>query len=84
MKFHVETTVNGIHGPLTVLLPTYQQVMIKIQQDLVEPVYTGNAREISTQTLSDDSRFEFGARPPDPGHDPLRVGPPHRPTRQPW
>ncbi|KAG8034813.1 hypothetical protein G9C98_007889 [Cotesia typhae] len=73
-----ETVVNSIHGGLSTLIPTYQEVMNKIREDLVEPVYTGTAREMSTQTSQSEDR-----RPSNPDNDPLRVGPPHIPQRPP-
>ncbi|XP_074111921.1 proteasome inhibitor 31 kDa [Cotesia typhae] len=78
VKFQTETVVNSIHGGLSTLIPTYQEVMNKIREDLVEPVYTGTAREMSTQTSQSEDR-----RPSNPDNDPLRVGPPHIPQRPP-
>ncbi|XP_008556311.1 proteasome inhibitor PI31 subunit [Microplitis demolitor] len=80
VKFQTETIVNSIHGPLATLIPTYQEVMNKIREDLVEPVYTGTAREMSTQTTQNESQ---GRRLPNSDNDPLRVGPPHIPQRPP-
>lgn len=52
VKFPVNTTIAELHGPLSSLIPHLQEAQQKLQKELVDPVYVGNAREISTQTAA--------------------------------
>ncbi|XP_011311185.1 proteasome inhibitor PI31 subunit [Fopius arisanus] len=80
VKFSVNGTVSELHGALSLSIPHHQEVMQKLQGELLAPVYPGNAREISTQTTTASRSHEERSRrsPPD---DPLRVDPVPRP---PW
>ena len=73
--------MSNIHGPLKHLITNHSELVSKIQSELLEPVNTGIAREISTQT---PTRVETTERRHDPDDDPLRVGPPRVAPRQPW
>lgn len=66
-----------LSGSLNTILPSYETILSTLKKDLVEPVYLGGGREISTQTS--DSQSDRPRRSDD-DNDPLRVGPPHRPT----
>ena len=68
-------TVKQFKGPLESLIPSYETVLNTLKKDLIEPVYTGTGREVSTQTSQSQSD-----RPRRDDDDPLRVGPPHRPA----
>lgn len=81
VQFPIETTVGSVHGSLDALIPSHREVIEKIRKELVEPVYTGTGREISTQTTE---RSDEPERRRDPDDDPLRVGPMRRAPRQPW
>ncbi|XP_012274736.1 proteasome inhibitor PI31 subunit [Orussus abietinus] len=82
VQFPIGTTVSEIKGPLTTLMPDYQNVLNVIRKDLVEPVYTDTARETSTQTPQPNvnTEREIPRQVPGPDFDPLRVGQPHRPA----
>jgi len=81
IQFPIDATVENLHGSLEAQIPTYRTVVERIRKELVEPVYTGSGREISTQTAE---RSETTERRRDPDDDPLRVGPLRRAPRQPW
>ncbi|XP_066601159.1 proteasome inhibitor PI31 subunit-like [Prorops nasuta] len=78
VQFPIATTVNELHGPLESLMPSHQEVVYKIRNDLLEPVVTSNAVDASTQTSTSSERGSL--RQDD--SNPLRV-PPRRPARQP-
>ncbi|XP_015524771.1 proteasome inhibitor PI31 subunit isoform X1 [Neodiprion lecontei] len=82
IQFLVDTTVSALKGPLQTLMPSFQSVINTIRTDLVDPVYTGNARETSTQTSTGNvnSTRDIPRRPNRSDYDPLRVGPPQRPN----
>ncbi|XP_015110582.1 proteasome inhibitor PI31 subunit [Diachasma alloeum] len=77
VKFDVNTTILELHGPLLSLIPRPQEVQHKLQKELVDPVYAGSAREISTQTAAASRPHveTSGGSPPD---NILRVGPASR------
>lgn len=81
VQFGVDATVNGVKGELKTLIPTFQTVINTVRTDLVDPVYSGNARETSTQTSSGNvnSERDISRRPNRTDYDPLRVGPPRGP-----
>lgn len=56
------------------MIPNYEIILNTLKKDLVEPVYTGTAREVSTQTLESERPRRNN------DDDPLRVGPPERPV----
>ncbi|XP_046734716.1 proteasome inhibitor PI31 subunit isoform X3 [Diprion similis] len=80
IQFSIDTTVSALKGPLQTLMPSFQSVINTIRTNLVDPVYTGNARETSTQTSTGNVNHDIPRRPNRSDYDPLRVGPPQRPN----
>ncbi|XP_034951896.1 proteasome inhibitor PI31 subunit [Chelonus insularis] len=76
VKFPIETTVNSTHGPLSTLIPTYQDVINKISKELIEPVCPEFTKETSTQTLAETSQ-----NPQELNRDHLQIGPQRLPQR---
>ncbi|OXU22164.1 hypothetical protein TSAR_000639 [Trichomalopsis sarcophagae] len=67
IQFPIDT-VQEIQGSLETMIPTYDTLLNLLKKELVEPVYTGTGREVSTQTSESErpGRINYD--------DPLRVG----------
>lgn len=59
-----------LHGPLEVVIPSYQTISRNLQNDFVGPIYPGNTNEATTQTIASSSQRET---PRSNDADPLRV-----------
>lgn len=77
VQFPINQTVNQLHGDLESVIPSYQNVINVIQEDLIHALIPGNMVVNSTQTsfTNDQSR-----------DNPLRVGESIRPSpaSYPW
>ncbi|ALC40733.1 PI31 [Drosophila busckii] len=69
-----ETLVAEIQGGITKTMPTATDIVDRFRKELCDPVFTGNSREATTQTLTSQSPV---AQPQ--SADPLRIGEPRRP-----
>ncbi|XP_015431377.1 PREDICTED: proteasome inhibitor PI31 subunit isoform X2 [Dufourea novaeangliae] len=80
IEFPINQTVTSLHGSLETVMPTYQTVLQIVQTDLLNPVFSGNTAETSTQTSTESRDHSAPIRT-----DPLRVGQPARSLpSQPW
>ncbi|XP_034106565.1 proteasome inhibitor PI31 subunit [Drosophila sulfurigaster albostrigata] len=70
-----ESLVAEVKGSITKIMPTANDIVQRFRNELCDPIFTGNSREVTTQTQA--------AQPPAPNPalnpDPLRVGEPNRP-----
>ncbi|XP_017049715.1 proteasome inhibitor PI31 subunit [Drosophila ficusphila] len=64
-----ETLVAAVKGGITTLMPSASEIVDRYRKELLDPVFTGNSREVTTQTT---------AAPRPSGSDPLRIGEPRR------
>ncbi|XP_011290443.2 proteasome inhibitor PI31 subunit [Musca domestica] len=67
---NAEELVKELKGSLTKMIPTASELTDRYRKELLEPVFSGTSREVTTQTTTSTSS---------PDHDPLRVGEPRRP-----
>ncbi|EDW32926.1 GL10241 [Drosophila persimilis] len=63
-----ENLVAAVNGNITTLVPTASEVVDRIRKELLDPVFNGNSREVTTQTITETQRSS--------APDPLRIGPP--------
>lgn len=66
-------TVKTLKGPLSELVPTYNDVIKKINDSLLIPVDVTSSKAVHTQTTRTDPTSRFS--------DPLQVGPVREPER---
>ncbi|KAH8321705.1 hypothetical protein KR074_012467, partial [Drosophila pseudoananassae] len=64
-----ETLVAEVKGSIATLMPSASEIVDRYRKELLDPVFTGNSREVTTQTTA----------PRASGSDPLRIGEPRRP-----
>ncbi|KAI4497216.1 hypothetical protein M0802_007700 [Mischocyttarus mexicanus] len=86
IDFPLTQIVNELHGPLEVMVPTYQAFLYKLNKELIGPLNPDNCKETSTQTQTPnydrvlrelDSSFDPPRNPSRswvPEGDPRRVG----------
>lgn len=69
-------TVKSLRGPLKTLVPDVESLISRLKKELLDPIKQKVvvATSTSTETQTNPSRTER-----DLNHDPLRIGPPHRP-----
>lgn len=73
IQFAIEETVSALHGPLETVIPSYQTILRIIQKDLISAIYSGNSKEVATQTTT-SSNQETNENRIRRDLDPLRVG----------
>lgn len=61
-----ETVTNKTGGNIKAIVPDISQVWEKIKTELVDPVFSGNTVEVTTQTSPGSSRRSHNVRPDDP------------------
>ncbi|KAH8345555.1 hypothetical protein KR084_008965 [Drosophila pseudotakahashii] len=66
-----ETLVAAVKGGITTLIPSASEIVERYRRELLDPVFTGNSREVTTQTTT-------SPRPNLSDPDPLRIGEPRR------
>jgi len=66
-----ETLVAAVKGGITTLMPSASEIVERYRRELLDPVFTGNSREVTTQTTT-------SPRPSVSDPDPLRIGEPRR------
>lgn len=64
--------VKALKGSLTTIVPTASAVMDRIKKELIEPVFAGSTKAVTTQTPPEPRRDRR-----DDDYDPLRIGGPH-------
>lgn len=69
-------TVGALKGPLTELVPSYNDVIKKIHDSLLTPVDVTTSKAVHTQTIRADQTSRFSEY-----RDPLQVGPAREPDR---
>lgn len=52
IQFPIEETVSTLHGPLETVIPSYRTILYNIQKDFVDAIYSGNTKEVTTQTTT--------------------------------
>ncbi|XP_067630801.1 proteasome inhibitor PI31 subunit [Eurosta solidaginis] len=65
--------VKGLKGSLSTLMPEASSIFDRYRKELIDPVFTGNTREVTTQTTANQEPRSSNYR------DPLAIGPPLRP-----
>ncbi|XP_050459833.1 proteasome inhibitor PI31 subunit [Cataglyphis hispanica] len=86
IQFSIEETVISYSGLLETMIPSYHTILYNMQKDFIGAIYSGNTKEVATQTNSSNSHSfsiklnenQRMRRPiiseHDPEHDPERVG----------
>ncbi|KAH8389041.1 hypothetical protein KR200_011973 [Drosophila serrata] len=64
-----DTLVVAFKGNINALMPTASEIVDRYRKELLDPVFTGNSREVTTQTTMSTTT---------PRADPLRIGEPRR------
>ncbi|EDW01524.1 proteasome inhibitor PI31 subunit [Drosophila grimshawi] len=65
-----ESLVAEVNGGIIKMMPTATDIVERFRKELCDPVFTGNSREVTTQTRANTSAQVT---------DPLRIGEPRRP-----
>jgi len=80
VQFSIEETVSTLHGPLEIVIPSYRTILHTVQKDLLGAIYSGNSKEVTTQTTTSSNQDSFQANEYRIRRDPLRVGPYSQPS----
>ncbi|XP_023032043.1 proteasome inhibitor PI31 subunit isoform X2 [Drosophila willistoni] len=76
-----ENLVIELKGPLTNMIPTVSEIVDRFRKELLEPVFSGNSKEQTTQTTSNTNT---NTNNPARDIDPLRVTEPRGPGFMPF
>ncbi|XP_011255418.1 proteasome inhibitor PI31 subunit [Camponotus floridanus] len=80
IQFSIEETVSTLHGPLEIVIPSYRTILHTIQKDLLGAIYSGNSKEVTTQTTTSSNQDSSQTNENRRHRDPLRVGPDSHPS----
>ncbi|XP_013112807.2 proteasome inhibitor PI31 subunit [Stomoxys calcitrans] len=68
-----EEWIKDLKGNISKMIPNASQLSERYRKELLEPVFSGNSRAVTTQTASSSTSSANS------DHDPLRIGEPRRP-----
>ncbi|XP_011687693.1 PREDICTED: proteasome inhibitor PI31 subunit isoform X2 [Wasmannia auropunctata] len=83
ISFPIEGTVSTLHGSLDNVIPSYQTILHNIQKDFVSPMCSNEAATQTAISNNPERSSEMNETPVRNDHNPLRVGPSHRPLNRP-
>lgn len=81
IPFPIEGTVSALHGPLEIIIPSYQTILHNIQKDFVSSTCSNDAATQTTVSNNGRSSERNGVPVHNDPH-PLRIGPSHQPSNR--